>query len=919
MASPGVFLSSPLRRSKQYIVPSSSPDLPSIQDLLPQKASRPAIENRNKTTTIPDTATSTSSGARDLGKSAQAATVSQINALQRSNPVIVIEDSDPATTTIEPASDNKTPPRRRRRFNEKVEAIGQHTTYQETQAEEALETTQQPWKRFKPKSPEKDAVEASAKPDPFRKNSISPVPDTALGDDTKRTCSPMQDSLLSPHSRARPWDAEDSLQLEPAMTRRKDWTPPKQTATCGDAPESSAATGSVQLGSDAKKTSFETLLTAYKCSDSAIDDSASHQSDGSASKKRRLTGVQPVQTTLAPPIPIASTVVAKKKAPRKKPRTITALATAAYKQATQVECEDASAREKNSLPLPHPQQAAAQNKAKVKPPKRPTNPKKKKILPPKPILFSPETALKQVAQQDFVFGTSSQLAEEQSPTFLRDLQRAMKSSNQLDEVLYSTPLNSDSVEPLDCRPKLWDAAARDADGDLFDVEVINLTEGNASAPPTPGEDPFGYCKGDIGPSPPLPRAAEEAIDEPARDDDEFVDLSDILQASPTAPGPPPETLGVGRFLSSCPPSPEYQGGLHSAVPVVGDEDLETGMSSQPQSVVQSSAMPVSAPMASHVTRPAFENYTDAQLSTEVSRYGFKPIKRRSAMVALLEQCWQQRMDHIGPHARMLSTAAPASKPTVSSPTKRPRGRPRKDSDPMKICQAQDPPPSAQVPETPKRRRGRPRKDEETSPSIAKVSKKKTTSKRKATPTKATPTEATSTKATPTKATPKKTTLEKATPKKATPKKAKKDAKVVEIADSESELADTLGASPSSSCSTSSSRQQDIDLTTSLGQDTELSLAMTSEESESNIFEFITRAITTAPRTTVPSEPSWHEKILLYDPIVLEDLTRWLNGGQLTRVGCDEETDPAEVKKWCESKSICCLWKVNLRGKERRRF
>jgi hypothetical protein len=60
-------------------------------------------------------------------------------------------------------------------------------------------------------------------------------------------------------------------------------------------------------------------------------------------------------------------------------------------------------------------------------------------------------------------------------------------------------------------------------------------------------------------------------------------------------------------------------------------------------------------------------------------------------------------------------------------------------------------------------------------------------------------------------------------------------------------------------------------------------------------------------------------MLLYDPIVLEDLASWLNSGQLTRVGCDEEVNPGELKKWCESKSVCCLWKVNLRGKERKRY
>ena len=86
-----------------------------------------------------------------------------------------------------------------------------------------------------------------------------------------------------------------------------------------------------------------------------------------------------------------------------------------------------------------------------------------------------------------------------------------------------------------------------------------------------------------------------------------------------------------------------------------------------------------------------------------------------------------------------------------------------------------------------------------------------------------------------------------------------------------------------------------------------------------IFGYITKAVTSAPRTQDPENPSWHEKMLMYDPIILEDLTAWLNSGQLDRVGCDQEVSPEDVKRWCESKSVCCLWRVNLHGKERKRF
>lgn len=81
--------------------------------------------------------------------------------------------------------------------------------------------------------------------------------------------------------------------------------------------------------------------------------------------------------------------------------------------------------------------------------------------------------------------------------------------------------------------------------------------------------------------------------------------------------------------------------------------------------------------------------------------------------------------------------------------------------------------------------------------------------------------------------------------------------------------------------------------------------------EQELFEHITKAVTTAPRGT-PHAPSWYEKILLYDPIVLEDLMRWLNTEGLDAVGYDGEARGAQVMAWCRARSVCCLWKTSSR-------
>ncbi|KAK3676696.1 5'-flap endonuclease [Recurvomyces mirabilis] len=131
--------------------------------------------------------------------------------------------------------------------------------------------------------------------------------------------------------------------------------------------------------------------------------------------------------------------------------------------------------------------------------------------------------------------------------------------------------------------------------------------------------------------------------------------------------------------------------------------------------------------------------------------------------------------------------------------------------------------------------------------------------------------------------------------------------------------------------------------------------------KSTLFPRITATVKGSKRSSDPTKPSWHQKILLYDPIVLEDLTAWLNEQKLRievrrlkpkskaksggkgkgKKKKADEIAPGEVvsaavpaqeietlqeelqawmvQKWCEEKSICCLWKEGLRGGVRSRY
>ncbi|XP_044719791.1 slx4 endonuclease domain-containing protein [Hirsutella rhossiliensis] len=827
-------LSAPGLRAAEAAV-SSSPELPSIQDILSQKPPRPPLKSGSKSAPIPQNATTTFTSAGSLWRSLQADDSPKSSSNPRVANQTALEEIDTSVSVIEiqskDAPQKRKPRRRNRAAPKRVEAPI------ETSTDSNLHADNQPWKKYK--SPSKNTADATTESKLNARD--GPTPESVPDNDSEqiRSCyfkSP--EPQKSTKARAVKEAENEPLNLEVAMTRRTDWTPPAKRRN-GETSEP-----------------FENLLASFKCSQNLQQETGSNSTseDSSFLRKRKLLELVPTSLVDGPGPVKPDQSPTRRKAPKKKTRTITEIATAAYRPQTQPDQVAAPVSEHQGSGATKP---AAIGNGKSKPRKRPAKTSKKKQPPPKPILLSPGAALNQVARQDFVFGTSSQLAREQSPTLLRDLQAVMRASNQLDLVEFTTPLNSDALEPPEKRQTLWDAGARDADGDLFDVEVRNFADGSGLPEPATEADPFGYVRCDRDDVISLPELL--AVDE-ARDDDSFVNLSDILM--PPGQSKPLEIIDVssnlsGSELPACIESPPQTGSLaENQHRMTNGREEDDGRQYKDASECQpTSGMPP--------PEPSFERYSDAQLAKQVAQYGFKPIKKRTAMVALLTRC---RQESARPgHGVVGSTFATAKE-------KRPRGRPRKPS------------------ESPRRPRGRPRKDAGSpSPRIA------------------APTSA-------------KEAFKDRSPAPATPKrKEKAPRRVIEIPDSQSDAEGDSSASPCSSPEPTFSPAQPVDLSLTVDEDTELSLATSPTNQQTCLFTYITKAVTTAPRTTDPAQPSWHEKMLMYDAIVLEDLTTWLNCGQLTRVGCDGEASVGEVKKWCESKSILCLWEKNLRGKERKRY
>ncbi|KAF2090326.1 hypothetical protein K490DRAFT_54718 [Saccharata proteae CBS 121410] len=222
---------------------------------------------------------------------------------------------------------------------------------------------------------------------------------------------------------------------------------------------------------------------------------------------------QLIDHAMTPAVPENSESPAKKdKAARKKPRTITDLATSAYrpdvpKAADSTKSANISkffAPQKPVSEKPQPEDETEPPKPKRKRAPRQKSPVKKdgvtkpgkaaaktknivKLVSEK--LLSPETAKRRMDAQDILFGTSSQLAREDSPTFVRALQQAMQESDaaalgrcgELESLhLRPRPLGS-GFSLVGKRRGLWAAAARD--------EEDTVTDGGVDLPPSPAALP----------------------------------------------------------------------------------------------------------------------------------------------------------------------------------------------------------------------------------------------------------------------------------------------------------------------------------------------------------------------------------------------------------------------------------------------
>ncbi|KAK0631410.1 hypothetical protein B0T14DRAFT_501631 [Immersiella caudata] len=938
MAPGGVLLSSPARMAhtnSPIVIISSSPEFPSIDDIFAKPPKKPALRSVSNAVAIPGNAVTSFTTAATFWRSSRAETEAISEGPAVSSTQSMFTSSVKASTLLEmsPQPAPSPPPLQRPKPKRKppVAKGKKANTVTASNVEEGIATgpgtgegsagveAKPATKRKAGKAaadgqttlPRGKVTKPSAKPKASRKTVETAsrhfsaeakqpeVPQQLATKPIEKGTKPIKKSTKSIEN--------EPLDLEIAPRRRIDWTPPLQDDSPATADPSALAEVPPSNPEDGEPKNtpqipnLKDILGDY--SHKVIDgENGTTSVNGDVLRKRKL--VQMVATAAASVGGANSktpeTSPTKAKAPKKKPRTITELATAAYRVPEEDVASEPLRGQMDSLLdyFEAEETAADPNVAPSAKPKRgtkkPTKPKasKKKEDPRKQLVLSPTSAMKQVAGQDFVFGTASQLATEKDPNLLRALHEAMKASNQPDDDPFcSSPVVTDLALRRRAGNKLWAAGARDDDGDLLDLEILDLT----GSP-------------EVVPDYTLPRNAPPQEQEKEHSQEQRVEI-DIPSSDFDALllVPPPKS----HFFSTQTQTRDaVQPASHKASesePIdVSEADFEPPPSNQEHNLLlsQSQSNSPAKPMEPEgPIRPKYELFTEAQLAREIASYGFKAVKKRTAMIALLDQCLASKNPAAVSaggitHATMATSSRQAVQAPEPPPAKspvRPKGRPKKTATATATADA-----DTEVPQPVKRPRGRPKKD-----ASAASPPKPTKSRGKAAASVAAP------------------TASALMPPPSTPKRPKTSAKeVVEIADSESDT-DPFASSPMSSPGNTqdvmfSPPQSQMDI--SITEDTELSLVATCPTvQQMTLFGYITEAVTTAPPTEDPANPSWHEKILMYDPVILEDLAAWLNAGQLDRVGYDRELAPQDVKKWCESKSVCCIWRVNLHGKERKRF
>jgi hypothetical protein len=555
----------------------------------------------------------------------------------------------------------------------------------------------------------------------------------------------------------------------------------------------------------------------------------------------------------------------KGKAPKKKPRTITDLVTGQYAPKNPLPNPDTITSEffgarncavvapTNDVAVSPPQKKASRQRSKPKldadkgEPKTKSRARKataKAAAKPKKIaekLLSPSSAALRLQQQDVLFGTSSQLALEESPTMVRQLQYAIKESEQDAERLPSLsvrPLRWPRLEKVQGARSLWDASNRDEGGGLLeDMKKVYIPE------PDRTQD--------------IPLLMNTAHESPPRHS-EFIDIDDIesLPQSVSSRLPTPRPLSQPAFAET--PAVQQRMSVHdTSFHDVDDFDFQPPPSNQ-----------------NVKSQDSFFDIDDLDTPACV-KARCSPSKKSEKLLPPANVETHPRKGRNAPRAKRATPTKKAGLLSASDPT----------------LAGQEKTGTAVPPFTP-------------------------------------------------------------------PKSTGRFIDIDEILDSEEEIFELLSPTPPRVRKLQDSPPLPIAYNpeSALGAPTAQDLTQVFRiftaqlewaSIKPTVFASITSHVRSIAPTTDPKAPSWHEKILMYDPIILEDFTTYLNGNTHIRtykratqkqikawnkeskmkgnailgverdgevLAIEKELEIFMVRDWCQDMSVCCIHAKDSRGR-----
>lgn len=708
----------------------------------------------------------------------------------------------------------------------------------------------------------------------------------------------------------------ESLHLQRAAVRRKKWTPAKphsqepivENTTSGFGLDLAASFGNSSVGDEPHQ--------------------ALERGEYVPTKRRKLDAAMSSGPKLNAQISgkgLSKTPTVRSKSPVKKSLTITGLATSHFAE---------SSKEDITPMMHYLVSTQAMMETDIDPDTFETKVKKSsKIRKPKlkSRLRSPGTAIKSLDSQEVIFATASQLAREDSPTLLRDTVEAMKQS---EEQYYSSPLRSQqttafsvqSVTPQKTglaryrgRKSLWNAADRDEQDALLhaDPEILHTGLKEAFA----GKDAL------VETSPP-------AVDQEKKKDS--MTLLATLQ--------PEVSLFDIDDLPDSPPSPS-----HSDVPLQQRRQYSTsartltskGTTEDSQAttlndVSQIEKREISAPTEQAVhklpPKPNYAAWGDDELKEACQIHGIKRLRIRKSMIDRLDTLWAERH---GIDFKIVKAAT--KRASLTTKTLQPsdflgnvhglatRPLPKVKKPFQRKCSKKESQATTRQ-SSPAKSDGRDQisindviglndisgitafdriadiqvlpDEEDTDPVLTQLE-----------PSTA-PTRGTGVKAS-------------APVRRGRKFKAKATApsgKDRPLTPPPTMPGPTQFSSPGFEDTNARQKRQKAGIILS-AQPTQAEAESIESESEDSLKGLIRKALTKNKDDKTPrnhyEQPTYYEKIQLYDPIILEEFTAWLNTEGFNAIGEDREIDVNKVRDWCHENGICCLWKGGWRANKKK--